>query len=111
VADAAKINLVWLNLGCSPGCLLSSSVLQANRLVEEVVKMKEAVAAAMLALATLLMEAPENNVGGGEGKPPEEWMVDDVSSLERLNHVWICLVCRWVTENANLNLNGTWSWS
>ena len=79
--------------------------------MEEVVKMKEAVAAAMLALATLLMEASEKNGGEEDGKPPEEWMVDDVSSLERLNHVWICLVCQWATENANLNLNEIWSWS
>jgi hypothetical protein len=79
--------------------------------MKEVVKMKEAVSAAMRALATLLMKASQKNAGEEEGKPPEEWMVDDVSSLERLNHVRICLVCWWVTENANLNLNGNWSWS
>lgn len=55
--------------------------------MEEVVKLKEAVAAAMRALATLLMAASEKNAGEEEGKPPEEWMADDVSSLERLNHV------------------------
>ena len=75
MVDAAKKSLVWLNLDCSPDCLLLSSVLQANRLMEEVVKMKEAVAAAMLALTTPLMEASKE-----EGKSPEEWMVDDVSS-------------------------------
>jgi hypothetical protein len=104
MTDAAKKSLVWLNLGCSPDWLLSSSVLQeANGLMEEVVKMKlkEGVAAAMLALATLLMEASKKNAGEEEEKPPEEWMVDDVSSLERLK----------VRQNANLNLNGIWSWS
>lgn len=104
MADAA---IVWSNLGCAPDCLLSFSVPRVNRLhMEEFVKMKEAVpAAAMLALATLLLEASEETPKEEEGMPPEEWMVDDVS-LEPLTRVWICLVCWWVTENANLNLNG-----
>jgi len=73
--------------------------------------MKEAVAVAMRALATLLMGVSVKNAGEEEGKPPEEWMADDVSSLECPNHVWICFVCWWVTENGNLNLNGIWSLS
>ena len=40
-------------------------------------KLKEAVAAEMEAL---LMEASEKKAVGAEGKPPEEWMADDVSS-------------------------------
>jgi len=76
--------------------------------MEEVAKIKYAVAAAMRALETLLMDALEKNARE-EGKPPEEWMIDAVSSSERLNHVWICLVCWWVTENAYLNLK-SWSW-
>ena len=111
MADAAVISLVWLILCCSPDCLLSSSVLQAKRSMEEVVMLKEAVAAAMGAMATPLMDASEKNAGEEERKPPEGWMADDVSSSERLNHVWMSLVCWWVTENANLNLNGIWSWS
>jgi hypothetical protein len=67
--------------------------------MEEVVKLKEVVAAAM---AALLMDASEKAVGE-EGKPPEEWMADDVSSSERLYYVWICLVCWWLTENPILN--------
>lgn len=35
-------------------------------------------------------------------------MADDVSSSEHLNHVWTCLACWWVTENANPKLNGIW---
>jgi len=58
--------------------------------MEEVVKLKEVVAAA---IAALLMDASEKKAVGEEGKPPEEWMADDVSSSERLNHVGICLVC------------------
>jgi len=96
-----------LNLGCSPD-YLSFSVLQANRLIEEVVKLKEAVAAAM---AALVIETSEKKAVGEQEKPPEEWMADDVSSSERLNHVWICLVCWWVTENANPKMNGIWGWS
>jgi len=63
-------------------------------------------------MAALSMEASEKVVVGEEGKPPEEWMADDVSSSERLNHVWICLVCWWVIENANSNLIAIWgsSW-
>jgi hypothetical protein len=79
--------------------------------MEEVAKLKEAVAAAMEALATLLTEASEKKAGEQEGKPPEEWMADDVSSSECLNHVWICFACWWVTENANLTLNEIRSWS
>ena len=69
--------------------------------MEGVVKLKEVLAAAM---AALLMDASEKVVGE-EGKPPEEWMADDVSSSERLsmNYVWICLVCWWLTENPILN--------
>ena len=110
MADTAKKSLVEpeMNLDCSLDCLLSSSVLQAKRLMEEFVKLKKAVAAAMGVLATLLIEAleKEKNAGEEEGQAPQEWMGDDVSSLERLNHLWMCLV---VTENANLNSNGIWS--
>ena len=78
--------------------------------MEEVAKLKEAVAAAMQALITLLTEASEKNAGEEEGKPLEEWMADDVSSSEYLNHVWICFLCWRETENANLNLNEIWCW-
>lgn len=74
----------------------------------EVVKLKEAVAAEK---AALMMEASERKAGEEEGKPPEEWMADDVSSSECLNHVCICLVCWWVIENANLSLNAICGWS
>ena len=87
VADAAKVSLVWLNLGCSPDFLLLSLVLQAKRLMEEVVKLEEAVAAAMRVVAALLMEASENNAGEEERKPPGEWMADDASLSARLKHV------------------------
>lgn len=94
------MNLVRLmNLGCSPDWF-SFSVLQANRLMEEVVKMKGAEAAAMAAPS---MEALEKQGVEEEGEPPEEWMVADVSSSDRLKRVWMCLLCWYVTENANPN--------
>ena len=56
--------------------------------MEEFVKLKEV---ASVAKAALLMNASEK-AAVEEEKAPKEWMADDVSSSECLNHVWICLV-------------------